>query len=220
MIGWLVRLWVMNELDHKLKDAVTRFEQQWKTGYEEATLNYLKKEGEELKGLFVRKWFFSTAFDWSPENVRKIIDLNNGVYELLRKAYDRMVYLKADFDARIACGDEAYENYSIVTRFWYEAPDQTTPDLTLLWFKLGVYTDWQPEFSCGADKDVKPFDDVMLDEISWSKPPFDNAALAGVHIHYFLYSLIHDNDTYSIHDLLQMRVEDFRYQIKVKFKGM
>ena len=211
---------LMNNADKELNDAVAKFEKQWKTEHEETALKYLKQQGQDLKRLFVRKYLFSLAFDWSPENVRRIVDLNDGVYELLRRAYDHMVSLKADFDARIACGDEAYENYSIVTKFWYDAPDQPTPDLDLLWFQLGVFTEWEPEFSCGPDDDVKPFDEVMLDKMSWSKPPFDNPALEGVHIHYFLYSLLRNNETYCLHDLLQMRVENFRYQIKVKFKGM
>ena len=209
----------MNRETKELKEAVELFEQRWKAEHERSAIGFLKQQGEELKRFFIRKNLFTLAFEWTPENVGKIIELNDDLYVFLRKVYDEMLKLKSDFDARIAFGDETYENYTITTRFWYEAPDCSRPDENLMWFQLKNYTDWEPEFRCGPEE-VTPFEKAMFDEIAWTKPPFDVPELEGVHIHYFLYALLNNNDTYCLHDLLRMKAEDFRYEINVSFRGM
>ena len=63
------------------------------------------QQGDKCKeALCIRKYTMNDNFKWTPENTQKIRDLNNGLRELYRKTYDRMLEIKKGLDAQIAAG--------------------------------------------------------------------------------------------------------------------
>ena len=162
-------------------------------------------------------------FDWSnAENVQKIIDLNNGLLERYREAYNELLRVRDGFEARYRAGDKNYKDYTIEVEFWYSTPDSGHKENDELWENLLEETQfWGPHLSVSSGfrdsgRDIEPFEEaMMIDDKSWNEYPFCDKALDGTYIYYFMHDIFNHNDTYSLEDAVLMKAEDFSWQLKI-----
>lgn len=63
------------------------------------------------------------SFVWTPEKKQKIIELNSGLLERYREAYDEMVRIANEYEERYRSGDNNYKDYTIELEFWYNAEE-------------------------------------------------------------------------------------------------
>ena len=158
-------------------------------------------------------------FVWTPEKVEKLRGFNDKMWFRYKEAYNEVCRLKKEFDNRFAAGDKNYESYDIRTKFWYNHEEDGLDKKEIqLWEDLceaSVF--WGPEFVAMTGRDtLKSFEEEMLyDGQSWNEYPFNTPALDGICIYYFMHDIFNHNHTYSLVDLMQMKPENFSWQVKI-----
>ena len=178
--------------------------------------------------LYRRKQLLNATFEWTPENTRKIIELNNYLWQLLRQIYDSMLKFKNDFDSWIASGDESYKGYTIYGELTHINTEEVSMEECNLWFNMERITDnWETRLSFGWNpygdipEPIKPFEAIM-DYYSSScsdslHNPLDTPHLKGINICPCLMDVMVNKETYSLADLTKMKFTDFKYNIEVDF---
>lgn len=181
------------------------------------------EEDEKLKEMLAeRKHRLNANFVWTPENKQKIIELNNGLLERYREAYNELVRITNEFEERYRTGDNNYKDYTIDVEFWYNAPETDNEEENDLQSNLCEETNfWGPSLSSRSynrDKGlmIEPFEKAMfIDEQSWNENPFNVKELDDTYIYYFIHDIFDHNDTYSLEDAVKMKAENFSWQLVI-----
>lgn len=181
------------------------------------------EEDEKLKEMLAeRKHRLNANFVWTPENKQKIIELNNGLLERYREAYNELVRITNEFEERYRAGDNNYKDYRIDVEFWYNAPETDNEEESDLQSNLCEETNfWGPSLSSRSynrDKGlmIEPFEKAMfIDEQSWNENPFNVKELDDTYIYYFMHDIFNHNDTYSLEDAVKMKAENFSWQLVI-----
>ena len=181
------------------------------------------EEDEKLKEMLAeRKHRLNANFVWTPENKQKIIELNNGLLERYREAYNELVRITNEFEERYRTGDNNYKDYTIDVEFWYNAPETDNEEENDLQSNLCEETNfWGPSLSSRSynrDKGLmtEPFEKAMfIDEQSWNENPFNVKELDDTYIYYFMHDIFDHNDTYSLEDAVKMKAENFSWQLVI-----
>ena len=159
-------------------------------------------------------------FVWTSERVEKLRDFNDKMWFRYKEAYDEVCRLKKEFDERYAKGDKNYESYTIETEFWYNHENSNSEEEEELWNNLCEESNfWGPSFWARNDipnRNMNSFEEVMLyDGHSWNEYPFNTPELDSICIHYFMHDIFNHNHTYSLEDLMQMKPENFSWQVNI-----
>ena len=169
-----------------------------------------------------RRERLNDSFVWTPENKRKIVELNNGLLERYREAYDELVRVSAEYEERFRSGDTNYQDYTIDVEFWYNAPESQNEEENDLWENLCEETrDWGPFLSARSSArdrglGIRPFEEAMcIDDKSWNEYPFNTAVLDDTYIYHFMHAIFNHNHTYSLQDAVQMKAENFSWQLVI-----
>ena len=162
----------------------------------------LKEEEDVRKNLYFRKHFLDNIFECTPANTQSIKDLNNTLLNLYRDAYDDMLNIKLDFDRKIESGLSAYRGYFIGCEMEY-LPIDVPEKKRELWHNLCELTEhWGPFLSFGDGEEELSFEEQMGIE----DHPRD-----------LLRDILDHNETFSLADVVNMKKENFKYQINVMF---
>ena len=167
--------------------------------------------------LETRQHELNKNFVWTPEKVEKVREFNEKMWFRYKEAYDEVCRLKKEFDERFAGGDKNYESYEIEIEFWYNHGDCPSESEEELWENLcdeSVF--WGPQFRTRNEHTMESFEELMLEDgHSWNEYPFNAPELDGICLHYFMHDIFNHNDTYSLEDLMQMKPENFSWQVKI-----
>ncbi len=182
-----------------------------------------REEDEKLKEMLAeRKYRLNTNFVWTPENKQKIIELNNGLLERYREAYNELVRITNEYEERYRAGDNNYKDYTINLEFWYNAPESDNEEENELNDNLCEETKfWGPYLgskSYARDKGLflEPFEKAMLIDGHYrNEYPFNTKELDGIHIYYFMHDIFNHNETYSLEDAVKMKAENFSWQLVI-----
>ena len=180
-------------------------------------------EDEKLKKMLEERYIrLNKSFVWTPENKRKIIELNNGLLERYREAYNEVVRVATEYEERFRSGDNNYKDYTIDVEFWYNAPESQNKEENDLWDNLLEESNfWGPYLSAnssarGNGLGIQPFKEAMLiDNKSWNEYPFYTPELDDTYIYFFMHDIFNHNRTYSLQDAVQMKVENFSWQLVI-----
>ena len=159
-------------------------------------------------------------FVWTHEKIEKLREKKKKMWFRYKEAYDEVCRLKKEFDQLYATGNKNYESYTIETEFWYSHEKCNSEEEEDLWDNLcEESTFWGPFFWARNDIDnrnMKSFEEEMLyDGKSWNEYPFNTSELDGICIHYFMHDIFNHNHTYSLEDLMQMKPENFSWQVNI-----
>lgn len=180
-------------------------------------------EDEKLKEMLEERYLrLNKSFEWTPENKRKIIELNNGLLERYREAYNEVVRVATEYEERFRSGDNNYKDYTIDVEFWYNAPESQNKEENDLWDNLLEESNfWGPYLSAsssarGNGLGIQPFEEAMLiDDKSWNEYPFYTPELDDTYIYFFMHDIFNHNRTYSLQDAVQMKAENFSWQLVI-----
>lgn len=177
-------------------------------------------ESKKLKSKLENRWErLNDKFVWTPEKVEKVREFNDKMWFRYKEAYDEVCRLKKECDNRFAAGDKNYESYDIRTEFWYNHGEEGLSEKEIeLWEDMceeSVY--WGPEFAEMTDRPpLKPFEEAMMEDgHSWNEYPFNTPELDGICLHFFMHDIFNHNHTYSLEDLMQMKPENFSWQVNI-----
>ena len=180
-------------------------------------------EEENLKAMLSERWSrLNEGFVWTPENKWKIIDLNDGLLDRYREAYNELVRVSAEYEERFHSGDSNYKDYTIEVEFWYNAPESRNKEENELWENMceeSIF--WGPHLFARTtlrDKGlgIEPFEKAMLiDDKSWNEYPFNTEELDDTYIYFFMHDIFNHNQTYSLEDAAKMKPENFSWQLVI-----
>lgn len=177
------------------------------------------EENKLKRKLRNRQLKLNRNFVWTPEKIEILRAFNDKMWLRYKEAYDEVSRLKKEFDDRFVTGDKNYESYDIRTEFWYNHEEKgLTKKEIKLWEDLceeSVF--WGTEFVAMTGRNtLKSFEEEMLyDGHSWNEYPFNTPELDGICIHYFMHDIFNHNHTYSLEDLMQMKPENFSWQVNI-----
>lgn len=169
-----------------------------------------------------RQLKLNRKFVWTSEKVEKLRNFNDKMWFRYKEAYDEVCRLKKEFDEKYANGDKNYESYTIETEFWYNHEECDSEEEEQLWEDMCEESNFMgPTFWARNDipnRNMRSFEEVMLhdgDDDSWNEYPFNTPELDGICIHYFMHDIFNHNHTYSLEDLMQMKPENFSWQVNI-----
>lgn len=164
------------------------------------------------------KWCKENKFEWTDENVRRIVALNNALIEKENKLYELFVKVKNDIENLIAKGHSYYENYDIEATLSYEAGDYSTPiadDKTM----CDVYCCTNFSACCclrtSKDRPLDSRDYVLARDLNWNHDMFRNFPDRQQYICRFLHVLA-EEETYTMEDLLYLNPDNFVECIEIR----
>ena len=179
-------------------------------------------ENKLRRTLEKRQQHLNKNFVWTPEKIEKLRDFNNKMWFRYKEAYDEVCRLKKEFDEQYANGNRNYESYTIETEFWYSHEECNSEEEEQLWEDMCEESNFMgPTFWARNDipnRNMRSFEEVMLhdgDDDSWNEYPFNTPELDGICIHYFMHDIFNHNHTYSLEDLMQMKPENFSWQVNI-----
>ncbi|MBR4684742.1 MAG: hypothetical protein IKO95_08035 [Spirochaetia bacterium] len=162
----------------------------------------LKEEEKVRKNLYFRKHLLDNMFEWTPANTQSLKNLNNALLSLYREAYDEMLNIKLDFDRKIEAGLSAYKGYFIGCEVEY-LPIDVPEEKRELWQNLCELTGyWGPFLSFGDGEEELSFEE----QIGIEDQPRD-----------LLKDILDRNETFSLPDAVNMKKDNFMYQINIMF---
>lgn len=182
-------------------------------------LNYVN---DELRFALCERWYeINSKFIWTPEKKQRIIELNNGLYDRYRAAYNELIRITNEYEDRYRSGDNNYKDYMIELEFWYNHPESQNKEENKLWQNMCEKSKyWGPNFCARSDERNKgfgldPFEDVM---VMWAKKitylPF-KVKDDKINLYSFMYDIFDNNHTYSLEDAMQMKAENFSWQLVI-----
>jgi len=182
-------------------------------------LNYEK--AELRKTLFQRWSEINSNFVWTQENKLKFIKLNNELYERYREAYNELVRMTNEYEDRFRAGDNNYKDYMIELEFWYNHPESQNKEENKLWQDLCEESKyWGPNFCSRSDDrnnglGLESFEDAVIMPVKLRTFFSFLSKDKGTKLYLFMCDIFHNNHTYSLEDAMQMKAENFSWQLVI-----
>ncbi len=164
------------------------------------------------------KWRTENKFEWTEENTRRILALNDALMQKENKLYKQIAIAKRDVEKLIAEGYFYYEHYDIKATLSYEAKDHSTPiadkdTMTDVYcctnFALctGLYT--------STDQPLEPRGKMLGRYMNWNHDMFSTMPDRSHYICRFLHYLT-EQRTYTMEDLLYLNPDYFVECIEIR----
>ncbi|EID85036.1 hypothetical protein MSI_14190 [Treponema sp. JC4] len=161
------------------------------------------------------------AFDWSQENIQKIMDVNSWVWKKTDELKSYLAFLSKALQ-KAARTDPFFENWDIDGHIEYQGSGATD----IASFEMQRLMSERADFNhytlrCSSDR--PEIDDSMHDSeenLNWNfevyKEHFTEEQQK-VLFHYFMHVVFIDDWMYSLNDVIRMREEDFKVCLSIDF---
>ena len=160
-----------------------------------------------------RCFALNKSFDWTEENVQKIMEVNSWFWKRTEELKANMMELNAAFHL-FSQTDPKFCFYTIDGQIEYHGSkpnDMATLELQNEMSKLAGFNQWNLELS---ESRQKIRDDIHnIEDINWNLELFCyhlSDEQCKVPFHYLMHTLFVDDDIYSLEDLVRMREEDLK----------
>ena len=163
-------------------------------------------------------------FEATPENIQKIIDLNDGLYKRFRMVYDDLVAMKEKVDRDIRNGEIQCSGYAIFPEYFfaydYEDTGIPTADGDLLMDLSDKARFFFPYVNLEMDSAIPDFDGdfITLTDLNWNIEALDLPGLENHRIYYFMHAIFIDSGTFCVADIPYLKPEDLQWQITVQYE--
>mgnify|MGYP007101878196 CR=1 FL=1 len=160
-------------------------------------------------------------FEWSQENIQKIMDVNSWVW---KKTDEMKQYMTSLSEAvqKLAKTDSFFENWDVDGHIEYQgsqATDIASLEMQRLMSERAAFSHYS--LRCNADY-PEITDDVHdpKDNLNWNFEVYKNhftEEQKKVLFHYFMHVVFIDDWMYSFNDVVRMREEDFKVCLSIDF---
>lgn len=157
-------------------------------------------------------------FDWSKENIEKILKINDVLWNKTNELKRNMTLLRSRF-VELGKTDEMFSDFYINAEIEYQNRNNPTEiaDMALL-DELKRNTFFEI-YSLSCCKDFEVRDEIHEDkELNWNFEVFHNHLDENqkkIPFHYLMHGIFIDGRTYSFEDLVRMRPEDLKGVIEI-----
>ena len=189
--------------------------------YSESELKRYHKVGERYSKWMKDHWALGAKdkFEWSDENVRRILALNDAIIQKENNLYRLLSNVKADIENLLASGKDYYKYYDIDAYLSYEAEGYATPTgdedtmsdvyfVTNFEFCMGLYT--------SADKPLLSVEEEFERSTNFN---YDGMFKDIPDKNHFITRSLHrlmEEETYTLEDLLWLNPENFVECIEIR----
>ena|GEM_PF-3787989 len=181
---------------------------------------YYYKYQEMVKRIEERysKWQAENKFEWTEENTRRILALNDAIMQKENKLYELLANVKSDIEKLIAEGHSYYEHYDIGATLSYEAEDYSTPiadEDTMMDVYCCTHFDMCIDLCTSKDRPLEPRDEILGRDMNWNHDKFFTMPDRSHYICRFLHFLT-EQRTYTMEDLLYLNPDYFVECIEIR----
>ena len=189
--------------------------------YSESELKRYRKVGERYSKWIKDHWALGAKdkFEWTDENVRRILALNDAIIQKENNLYRLLSNVKADIENLLSSGKDYYKYYDIDAYLSYEAEDYATPTgdedtmsdvyfVTNFEFCMGLYT--------SADKALLPVEEEFDRSTNFN---YDGMFKDIPDKNHFISRSLHrlmEEETYTLEDLLWLNPDNFVECIEIR----
>ena len=189
--------------------------------YSESELERYRKVGERYSKWIKDHWTLGAKekFEWTDENVRRILALNDAIIQKENNLYRLLSNVKADIENLLASGKDYYKYYDIDAYLSYEAEDYATPTgdedtmsdvyfVTNFEFCMGLYT--------SADKPLLSVEEEFDRSTNFN---YDGMFRDIPDKNHFITRSLHrlmEEETYTLEDLLWLNPDNFVECIEIR----
>ena len=189
--------------------------------HNEKELERYRKVGERYSKWMEDHWYKGAKekFEWTDENLRRILALNDAIIEKENNLYRLLSNVKADIENLLASGKDYYKYYDIDAYLSYEAEDYATPTgdedtmsdvyfVTNFEFCMGLYT--------SADKPLLSVEEEFDRDINFN---YDGVFKDIPDKNHFITRSLHrlmEEETYTLEDLLWLNPDNFVECIEIR----
>lgn len=199
--------------------------------YVQVTLNYPLSEfrsrpyyhlrDDMIANMLEERTFSTDDFEWSQENIQKIMDVNSWVW---KKTDDLKKYLNSLSKAfqELAKEDSFFENWDVDGHIEYQgskATDIASHEMQKLMSERATFHHYT--LRCNAD--YPDFEDGVHDpaeNLNWNFEVYKDhftEEQQKVLFHYFMHVVFIDDWMYSFNDVVRMSEEDFKVCLSIDF---
>ncbi|MBR4825147.1 MAG: hypothetical protein IKZ86_10125 [Spirochaetaceae bacterium] len=187
----------------------------------ESELKRYRKVGERYSKWMKEHWALGAKdkFEWTDENVRRILALNDAIIQKENSLYRLLSNVKADIENLLASGKDYYKYYDIDAYLSYEADDYATPTgdedtmsdvyfVTNFEFCMGIHT--------SADKPLLPVEEEFDRSTNFN---YDGMFKDIPDKKHFITRSLHrlmEEETYTLEDLLWLNPDNFVECIEIR----
>ena len=187
----------------------------------ESELKRCRKVGERYSKWIKDHWALGAKekFEWTDENVRRILALNDAIIQKENNLYRLLSNVKADIENLLASGKDYYKYYDIDAYLSYEAEDYATPTgdedtmsdvyfVTNFEFCMGLYT--------SADKPLLSVEEEFDRSTNFN---YDGMFRDIPDKNHFITRSLHrlmEEETYTLEDLLWLNPDNFVECIEIR----
>ena len=175
------------ELEEALKDAKKKVEAKWRMHERQ------KKQNE--------------AFVWSPENVAKIIQLNDKLWALMQEADRSGKSIFNDIQKLIDAGNDYYDkNFHVEVQIIYEGELAEDADEYALWESVESWTGMNGFDLMNEEHNGAP--------LNWNIIEFDRPEFKGHYFCYLMHWFFHEG-LYSLQDAVTINPDGFHIYTRI-----
>lgn len=171
-----------------------------------------------------RCWQLNEDFEWTAENKKRAAVIINAITKRLEELYHAVAAVKAEYDKDIALGNKTFANYEIEGSVYYTSQNArpfASPADTML---QGIFTMCTCSIRTNSVTPLETMEEEVYGSnginlgLNWNIELFDSFRDAPeIFISYFAHQFFNDSDTFSFHEMLYMRAEDFKINIEATF---
>ena len=188
--------------------------------YSETELNGYRKVGERYSKWMEDHWYSGAKakFEWTEENVRRLLALNDAIMQKENKLYELFVNVNRDIEKLIVEGHSYYENYDIEATLSYEADDYSTPiadENTMFDVYCCTNFDSCTRLYTSKDRPLEPRDKMLGRDMNWNHDMFRTLPDRSLYICRFLHILAEEG-TYTMEDFLYLNPDNFVECIEIR----
>lgn len=173
--------------------------------------------------LYQRKIALNKCFEWSKENIQRILNLNDAVFQKYLEAYEKVHQVKNDLENLSKTGCSIYDDYRIECEVLFcPSEEKYGCDYEIFETLENYHANIGNTIIIAKDKKSDKFsiplenqEKYFLQDLNWNIGIFNRPEFENIKIAYFLHNFFHDGN-YALEDLLKMNPEDVKIFIRVE----
>lgn len=171
-------------------------------------------------------------FHPSEEDVSKIVEFNDGLFERFKLLYEDVMEIRDAVEDMRKKGKPSFSGYEIFPEFFfcYDYGEEGIPTASGdVLMDLSDYTSsWAFPNLQVSDLNPRPYESFdewafcamsLCDEkLNWNIESLNLPGLEKHHLYYFMHSLFVDSGTFCVADIPYLKPEDLQWQVVVQFE--
>lgn len=182
---------------------------------------YWRMRDDMIADILENRAFTIDEFDWSQENIQKIMNVNSWIWKKTDELKNSLNTLSKAFQ-ELAKEDAFFKNWDVDGYIEYQGSQATDIASLEMQRLMSERADFH-HYMLRCDADNPEIDDYMhdpIEKLNWNFEVYKDhftEEQQKVLFHYFMHVVFIDDWMYSLNDVVRMREEDFKVCLSIDF---